>query len=87
MKIRTCTMIFAAVLVTLICMRPLPAAAAEGSFQRTLAVTGPVNLEVTTGSGSIHVRIGASTQVQVTGHIRGTSWFGGDPEDRIKRIE
>jgi DUF4097 and DUF4098 domain-containing protein YvlB len=72
---------------TLICIQPKSAAAAEGSFQRTLPVTGPVSLEVTTGSGSIQVHIGGPNQVQVTGHIRSTSWFGGDPADRIKRIE
>lgn len=32
--------------------------AAEGSFERTLTVTGPVELTVTTGSGSITVRTG-----------------------------
>lgn len=30
-------------------------AASEGSFQRTLKVTGPVNLDITTGSGNISV--------------------------------
>jgi DUF4097 and DUF4098 domain-containing protein YvlB len=79
-------LILAAVLVTLIC-RPLPAMAAEGSFQRTLQVNGPVSLEVTTGSGSIQLHGGSSNQVLVSGHIRATSWFGGDPEERIRRIE
>lgn len=87
MKTRNATFILAAVLATLICIQPLPATAAEGGFQRTLTVTGPVNLEITTGSGSIQVRTGASNQVQVTAHIKSTSWFGGDPEERIKRIE
>jgi hypothetical protein len=77
----------AALLGTLICIQPKSAAAAEGGFQRTLQVTGPVSLEITTGSGSIQVHTGGSNQVQVTGHIRSTSWFGGDPADRIKRIE
>jgi Putative adhesin len=87
MKTRNCTLLLATVLLTLICIPVLSAAAAEGTFQRTLQVTGPVNLEVTTGSGSIQVRTGASNQVQVTGHIKSTNWFGGDAEDRVKRIE
>jgi len=46
------------------------ALAAEGEFHRTLKVTGPVNLQVETGSGSIQVRNGGSSEVVVTGHIR-----------------
>ena len=40
-------------LLILVCARSTTAVAyAEGSFQRTLQVTGPVNLDVSTGSGS-----------------------------------
>ena len=63
------------------------AAATEGSFQRTLSVTGPVNLDLSTGSGSVSIRSGSSSQVQVTGHIRATNWFGGDATERVKQIE
>jgi len=65
----------------------LPATASEGSFQRTLPVTGPVNLDLNTGSGSVNVRTGTSSEVQVTGHIKVTNWFGGDADERVKRIE
>jgi hypothetical protein len=66
-------------IAALICLQSLPAiAAAEGSFQRTLQVTGPVNMDLTTGSGNVEVRTGSSSQVQVTGHIRASEWFGGD---------
>jgi hypothetical protein len=66
----------------------IPALAlAEGSFQRTLQVSGPVNLDVSTGSGSIQVRTGGSGQVEVTGHIKVTNWFGHDSEERVRRIE
>src|SRR5262245_62172113 len=66
----------------------LPAmASVEGDFNRTLTVSGPVNLDVETGSGSITVRNGASGQVQVHGHIKVNDWFGGsDAEDRLKRL-
>lgn len=66
----------------------LPAAAsAEGSFQRTLTVNGPVNLGVSTGSGSIQVRTGTSSQVQITGRIRATDWFGNGGEEKVKQLE
>jgi hypothetical protein len=63
------------------------AASAEGSFQRTLQVSGPVNLDVSTGSGDIQVHSGSSGQVQVNAHIKISSWFGGDSEERVHRIE
>jgi Putative adhesin len=64
------------------------AAAAEGSFQRTLQVNGPVNLEISTGSGSIQVRAGSRNEVSVTGHIKATaSWFGTSDAEKVKRLE
>jgi DUF4097 and DUF4098 domain-containing protein YvlB len=78
----------AVITVGMACLQPVPAAAAsEGSFQRTLQVTGVVNLDLTTGSGSVTVRTGSSSEVQVTGHIKVTNWFGGNADDRVKRIE
>ena len=77
------------VVLILISAQVLPASAnAEGSFQRTLPVTGTVNLEVTTGSGSIQVRTGSSNEVRVTGHIKATDWFGGgNAEQKVKALE
>jgi putative adhesin len=71
----------------LICLHALPAAAAaQGSFQRTLQVTGPVHMDLTTGSGNVEVRTGSASAVQVTGHIRASEWFGGDVQEKIKRL-
>ena len=41
--------------------------AASGRFERTLDVSGPVTLDVETGSGRIEIRRGATTQVRVVG--------------------
>jgi len=85
------TVLVLAGLAGLIALQAPPALASpEGSFLRTLRVSGPVNLEITTGSGNIEVRTGTSNQVQVTGRISANwSLFGasGDVEERIKRIE
>jgi len=43
---------------------------ATGSFQQTLAVDGPILLDVTTGSGSITISSGTSDRVEITGHIK-----------------
>ncbi|HKW96999.1 MAG TPA: DUF4097 family beta strand repeat-containing protein [Bryobacteraceae bacterium] len=48
----------------------LPAADSEGSFDRTLQVNGPVDLDVQTGSGHLTVRTGSSSTVSIHGVIR-----------------
>jgi DUF4097 and DUF4098 domain-containing protein YvlB len=71
----------------LVALSPTPAsAAAEGSFQRSLKVSGPVDLDITTGSGNINVRTGSGDTVEITGRIRATDWLG-NPEDKVKRLE
>jgi len=68
-------------------------AAVEGSFDRTLKVTGHVDLEIQSGSGNITVHSGDSTSVVVRGHIRASemsSWFSGSSlsaQERVKRLE
>ncbi len=64
-------------------------AAEEGSFDRTLSVTGPVQLEVRTGSGSVEVTTGASGSVEVHGVIRARSgfFFATDAAEKVRRIE
>jgi DUF4097 and DUF4098 domain-containing protein YvlB len=74
--------------VCLICLQAVPAAAsAEGSFQRTLAVTDPANIDLTTGSGSVRVRTGGSGQVEINAHIKVTNRFGGDGEQKVQEIQ
>jgi DUF4097 and DUF4098 domain-containing protein YvlB len=63
-------------------------ASARGEFERTLKVSGNVNLQVETGSGSIDVRTGNSSEVRLVGHIYANDWFGGgDAEAKVKKIE
>lgn len=57
---------------------------AQGSFERTLAVSGPAELEVTTGSGNITVRAGEAGKVWVRGEIRAR---GGDADEKVRRLE
>src|SRR6266496_5660798 len=66
----------------------LPASAsARGEFERTLKVSGTVNLQVETGSGSIDVRTGNSNEVHVVGRIWANEWFGDNAEEKVKRLE
>jgi DUF4097 and DUF4098 domain-containing protein YvlB len=67
---------------------PVALFGAEGSFEKTLQVNGPVELEVITGSGNIEVRAGGSGTVRVSGRIKTSSgWFGGDAESRVRALE
>src|SRR5271165_6077938 len=51
----------------------------EGHFDRTLSVSGSVNLDVATGSGDITVRTGSGNQVVVHGTVHPNGWpFGSD---------
>lgn len=62
----------------------------KGMFEKTLTVTGPVDLTVQAGSGGITIRPGASSEVKVTGHIRAReSWRnrGLSAEEKVKRLE
>jgi Toastrack DUF4097 len=68
----------------------LPARSAVGSFDRTLKVTGPADVDVTTGSGSITVSRGEPGTVRVHGEIRANSNWGlseDEAEQKIKALE
>lgn len=60
--------------------------AAEGTFDRTLQVNGPVNLEVRTGSGSIDVRQGDSTSIVIHARVKARERDGRSAEDRLKDV-
>ena len=60
--------------------------AAEGRFDRTLNVRGPVDLEVSTGSGKIDVRTGGSSVVQIFGIIRANDDWRSSAQDKVKYL-
>jgi len=61
----------------------LPGLGAEATFDRTLTVSGQVQLSVSTGSGNIHLTRGAGNQVHVFGKVK-AGW--GASEERVKEI-
>jgi hypothetical protein len=65
-------------------------AAPTGHFERNLQVSGPVDLDIMSGSGDITIRTGGSGSISISARIHSSgSWlFGsGDAEERIRRIE
>lgn len=67
------------------CYEAFPAV--EGKFERTLAVSGPVDLDVTTGSGRIEVRVGSSSVVQVYGLIRARDDWHSNAQEKVRYLE
>jgi hypothetical protein len=67
------------------CVLAFPAA--EGKFQRTLTVTGPVDLDVSTGSGSIAIRAGSSTTVEISGMIRANDDRNNNALEKVRYLE
>jgi hypothetical protein len=82
-----------ALVISLAALATLPLnAATTGHFERTLQVSGTVELDVYSGSGNINVHQGGAGSVSVTAKIHSnnsTSWlFGsGNVEERIHKIE
>jgi DUF4097 and DUF4098 domain-containing protein YvlB len=79
---------FAIALVVLFASAAAFASSPQGTFDKTLQVSGPVDLEVLTHSGDVTVRAGSSASVVIHGKIyAGDHWFGGRREDDVHAIE
>ncbi len=66
---------------------PTAALAADGTFDKTLHVSGSVVLSVSTGSGYVHVSPGSSSEVHIVGHVHANGWgFGASADDRVKQV-
>jgi len=74
--------VFAAALVAGCMSEP----GAQGTFDRALKVAGPVQLEVSTGSGDVHVSQGSTGEVHVHGTIHANGWSLEDARDKINDV-
>ena len=61
----------------------------DGSFERSLKVTGPVDLDLATDAGGINVVPGPAGSVHIRGILKAAgNWFNrGDVEGRIRELE
>ncbi len=83
--VRACAAILGFCLFGTGCLSAHPAT--EGSFERTLNVTGQVDLEVTTGSGNVDVRTGNTSIVRIRGLIRARDGLGMSAMEKVRYIE
>lgn len=82
LRLLTLILVFAAI-------ASLPLYAAEtGTFDRTLQVSGPVDLDVVSGSGNIKVHPGGNGSVSIHATIKArASWTGLSASEKIKRLQ
>ena len=79
---------FAIVLVVLFASTAVFASNYQGQFEKTLQVSGPVDLEVLTRSGDVTVRAGSGGSVFIRGKIHvGDHWLMGGREADVHQIE
>jgi DUF4097 and DUF4098 domain-containing protein YvlB len=62
-------------------------ARAEGQFDRTLNVSGSVNLDLTTGSGEVSIKTGSSDKVVIHARVTSGDWWGGNSEAAVRSVE
>jgi hypothetical protein len=78
----------AAALVVLFTTAFASASAPQGTFERTLQVSGPVDLEVLTHSGDVTIRAGSSGSVLIRGKIFvGDRWLRGNRQGDVEEIK
>jgi len=75
-------------LVVLFTSTAVFASTPQGTFEKTLTVNGPVNLEVLTRSGDVTVRAGSSGSILIRGKIYvGNRWLGANRDAEVHEIE
>jgi len=80
--------VFAIALVVLFASAMVFASTPQGTFEKTLTVSGPVDLEVLTHSGDVTVRAGSSGSVFIRGKIYvGNHWLGSNRDADVHEIE
>src|ERR1035438_9898915 len=80
--------VFAIVLVVLFASTIVLASTPQGTFEKTLTVSGPVDLEVLTHSGDVTVRAGSSGSVFIRGKIYvGNHWLSSNRDADVHEIE
>jgi hypothetical protein len=72
-------------LATFITPPAVTAQSIQGRFDKTLSVSEPVTISVTSGSGSVDVKAGSGNAVHVIGIVRGTSWWRGATDESVQK--
>jgi DUF4097 and DUF4098 domain-containing protein YvlB len=76
-------LVAATALIATMAWMTIPVSASEATFERTLTLHGRVDLNVSTGSGYIHLTHGSGNQVHIFGRVH-SNWGGSD--EQVKQI-
>src|SRR5215475_1027721 len=60
--------------------------AAQGSFDRTYTVSGPIRLDLANASGSVRITGSTDNKVHIHGEIRARSFFFNDPDKAARDL-
>ncbi len=81
------TIIIPAIALTVLALTPAALFAAEGSFDKTLTVSGAATLAINTGSGYVHITPGPAGSIHIIGHVHSsTGLFSGSPEENVRHV-
>jgi hypothetical protein len=81
------TIIIPAVALTVLALTPAALFAAEGTFDKTLTVSGAATLAINTGSGYVHITPGPAGSIHIIGHVHSsTGLFSGSPEQNVRHV-
>jgi DUF4097 and DUF4098 domain-containing protein YvlB len=76
--------------VAALALAAIPALATEATFDRTLTVSGRVELSVNTGSGNIHITRGSDNRIHVFGKVKSgwgnSGWGSSNNDDKVREI-
>lgn len=64
-----------------------PQESSEGSFDKTLAVQGPIRLELATGSSEAHIAVGTDGEVKIHGDIHISEWSKSESQQRVEQLQ
>ncbi|HUY80801.1 MAG TPA: DUF4097 family beta strand repeat-containing protein [Acidobacteriaceae bacterium] len=76
-----------AIAILALALTPTALFAAQGTFDKTLTVTGPATLTIGTGSGYIHITPGPAGSVHIIGYVHSSmGWFTHSPEAIVRHV-
>jgi hypothetical protein len=76
-----------AIALAVLVLSPAALFAAEGTFDKTLTVSGSAALTIDTGSGYIHITPGPAGSIHIVGHVHSSKGlFSGSPEENVRHV-
>src|SRR5215472_7366038 len=82
-KLANCLLLFPAICALVALGGCYAGAAANGTFDRSFNVSGPIRLELTNASGDVNISRSSDGKVHVRGEVRASGFGFENPQKRI----